>query len=497
MFVCDHLTFIEGRWLSLTCFQSECQLSPLPSFLSFSPPPPPHPLPGEVSSEPQTLSRCEEGAGEGRGELELNQTGNHFPLDPTQPWPGECESYGNVLERRLIVGVLLGWERGGGGRGGLAQFGGGVGGEVWLGDRTGRCDGVGEEAGPAGELLCSCWDLVTELLSVLGDDTDSSIQARHKTRAAQPTSPARVSPAPARACPPPRTPRPRPSHTESFEQLMSGSTEPAQQRLEVKLLKLCPPSPELQTSFRESYNVYKRYQMHVHKDTEEMASEAEYRRFFCSTPLLGEEPVDGPDTGYGSFIEQFLLDGKIIALGLLDILPEGINSQYLCYDPAYSFLSLGVYSALREIALTQRLHKKAPRMKYYYLGPYVHSCIKVKYKLQYQPAELLCPVTGRWVFAEKCLSKLEESKYTRLYEREDADVVSGLSDEDLWFFRNFLDALSPSPSASLQTEEAMLVVSQEDLVSTHSSQGWWRQHSCLARFLSCCCVTCRRRETQS
>eukprot|EP00062_Callorhinchus_milii_P011221 gi/632956956/ref/XP_007894218.1/ PREDICTED: arginyl-tRNA--protein transferase 1-like isoform X2 [Callorhinchus milii] len=371
----------------------------------------------EVSSEPQTLSRCEEGAGEGRGELELNQTGNHFPLDPTQPWPG--------------------------------------------------------------------------------DDTDSSIQARHKTRAAQPTSPARVSPAPARACPPPRTPRPRPSHTESFEQLMSGSTEPAQQRLEVKLLKLCPPSPELQTSFRESYNVYKRYQMHVHKDTEEMASEAEYRRFFCSTPLLGEEPVDGPDTGYGSFIEQFLLDGKIIALGLLDILPEGINSQYLCYDPAYSFLSLGVYSALREIALTQRLHKKAPRMKYYYLGPYVHSCIKVKYKLQYQPAELLCPVTGRWVFAEKCLSKLEESKYTRLYEREDADVVSGLSDEDLWFFRNFLDALSPSPSASLQTEEAMLVVSQEDLVSTHSSQGWWRQHSCLARFLSCCCVTCRRRETQS
>ncbi|XP_048471410.1 arginyl-tRNA--protein transferase 1-like isoform X2 [Rhincodon typus] len=107
----------------------------------------------------------------------------------------------------------------------------------------------------------------------------------------------------------------------------------------------------------------------------------EYRRFFCSTPLMGEDPADGPDTGYGSFIEQFLLDGKIIALGLLDILPEGINSQYLCYDPDYSSLSLGVYSALREIALTQRLNEKVPSMKYYYLGPYVHSCVKVKYKV--------------------------------------------------------------------------------------------------------------------
>uniref|UniRef100_UPI00398F3486 arginyl-tRNA--protein transferase 1-like n=1 Tax=Pristiophorus japonicus TaxID=55135 RepID=UPI00398F3486 len=285
--------------------------------------------------------------------------------------------------------------------------------------------------------------------------------------------------------------------TRSLEELIAENMPVASlHQLEVKLLRLSPPSPELQTTFGESYEVYKRYQMHVHKDTEVIASEAEYRRFFCSTPLVGEDPVDGPDTGYGSFIEQFLLDGKIIALGLLDILPEGINSQYLCYHPDYSSLSLGVYSALREIALTQRLNAKVPRMKYYYLGPYVHSCIKVKYKLLYQPTELLCPMTGRWVSVEQCLPKLAINKYSRLYDGEEAAADPGLSGEGLWFLRNFREALSPSSSTSVQTEEAMLVVSQEDLVSARSSStaAWWRHCPCLARLLRCCCCAscCRQ-----
>ncbi|XP_067909928.1 arginyl-tRNA--protein transferase 1-like isoform X1 [Heterodontus francisci] len=293
-----------------------------------------------------------------------------------------------------------------------------------------------------------------------------------------------------------------PSRTRSLEELIAENTPVTSlHQLEVKLLRLSPPSPELQATFGESYKVYRRYQMHVHKDTEVMASEAEYRRFFCSTPLVGEDPADGPDTGYGSFIEQFLLDGKIIALGLLDILPEGINSQYLCYDPDYSSLSLGVYSALREIALTQRLNEKVPRMKYYYLGPYVHSCIKVKYKLLYQPTELLCPVTGHWVPVEQCLPKLEKSKYARLYDGDEPAADPGLSTEGLWLLRNFQEAFNPSSSPSVQTEEAVLVVSQEDLASTRSSSAsaWWRRCPCLVHLLSCCCccTSCCRNKAES
>ncbi|XP_069750572.1 arginyl-tRNA--protein transferase 1-like isoform X2 [Narcine bancroftii] len=300
--------------------------------------------------------------------------------------------------------------------------------------------------------------------------------------------------------PPPLHSTSEPSHTRSLEELIVESTPVAAlHQLEVKLLRLSPPSPELQATFGESYKVYKRYQMHVHKDTELMASEAEYRRFFCSTPLLGEDPADGPDTGYGSFIEQFLLDGKIIALGLLDILPEGINSQYLCYDPDYSSLSLGVYSALREIALTQRLNEKAPRMKYYYLGPYVHTCIKVKYKLLYQPTELLCPVTGHWVPVEQCLPKLELNKFAKLYDGDEPAADSSLPSESLWFLRNFREALSLSSSASVQTEEAMLVVSQEDLISIHSSSAsaWWKHVPCLTCLLSCCRGSWCRKQVES
>ena len=56
---------------------------------------------------------------------------------------------------------------------------------------------------------------------------------------------------------------------------------------------------------------------------------------------------NGIPDGYGSFHQHYLLDGKIIAVGVVDILPNCISSVYLYYDPDYSFLGLGVYTALR------------------------------------------------------------------------------------------------------------------------------------------------------
>ena len=61
--------------------------------------------------------------------------------------------------------------------------------------------------------------------------------------------------------------------------------------------------------------------------------------------LQPEDVEDSP--GYGSFHQQYLLGGKMIAVGVLDILPQGASSVYLYYDPDYRFLSLGTYSALR------------------------------------------------------------------------------------------------------------------------------------------------------
>ena len=55
----------------------------------------------------------------------------------------------------------------------------------------------------------------------------------------------------------------------------------------------------------------------------------------------------GSESGFGSFHQHYILDGQIIGVGVLDILPYCISSVYFYYDPAFSFLSLGTYSALR------------------------------------------------------------------------------------------------------------------------------------------------------
>lgn len=51
--------------------------------------------------------------------------------------------------------------------------------------------------------------------------------------------------------------------------------------------------------------------------------------------------------GYGSFHQQYWLDDKLIAVGVIDILPGSVSSVYFFYDPDYNFLSLGTYGSLR------------------------------------------------------------------------------------------------------------------------------------------------------
>uniref|UniRef100_A0A8B9S6U9 Arginyl-tRNA--protein transferase 1 n=1 Tax=Apteryx owenii TaxID=8824 RepID=A0A8B9S6U9_APTOW len=146
---------------------------------------------------------------------------------------------------------------------------------------------------------------------------------------------------------------------------------------------------------------------------DDAAHKLEFTRFLCDSPLEAENLPNGPDCGYGSFHQQYWLDGKIIAVGVIDILPYCVSSVYLYYDPDYSFLSLGVYSALREIAFTRQLHEKAPDLCFYYMGFYIHSCPKMRYKGQYRPSDLLCPETYVWIPIEQCLPLLEHSKYCR------------------------------------------------------------------------------------
>ncbi|XP_053439966.1 arginyl-tRNA--protein transferase 1 isoform X5 [Nycticebus coucang] len=207
----------------------------------------------------------------------------------------------------------------------------------------------------------------------------------------------------------------------SLEDLIFESLpEDASHKLEVRLVPVSFEDPEFKSSFSQSFSLYVKYQMAIHQDPPDECGKTEFTRFLCSSPLEAENPPNGPDCGYGSFHQQYWLDGKIIAVGVVDILPYCVSSVYLYYDPDYSFLSLGVYSALREIAFTRQLHEKTSQLSYYYMGFYIHSCPKMKYKGQYRPSDLLCPETYVWVPIEQCLPSLENSKYCRFNQDPEA-----------------------------------------------------------------------------
>uniref|UniRef100_A0A8C7VNF9 N-end rule aminoacyl transferase C-terminal domain-containing protein n=1 Tax=Oncorhynchus mykiss TaxID=8022 RepID=A0A8C7VNF9_ONCMY len=120
-----------------------------------------------------------------------------------------------------------------------------------------------------------------------------------------------------------------------------------------------------------------------------------------------ETPTDGPEVGHSSFHQQYWLDGRIVAVGVVDILPTCVSSVYLYYHPDFTSLSLGSYSALKEVTFTGHLQKVSPKLCYYYLSFYIHSCPKMRYKGQYQPSDLLCPETYVFVPIESCIPSLE------------------------------------------------------------------------------------------
>lgn len=209
---------------------------------------------------------------------------------------------------------------------------------------------------------------------------------------------------------------------EAFLTLPPPPTKPGApnaHNLEVKLIRSSPPSADFKATFKESFALYKKYQMAIHNDSEEDCKESGYTRFLCNSPLIPVKGAKGWPCDYGSYHQHYRIDGKLVAVGVIDILPKCLSSVYVYYDPDYNFLNLGVYTALRETEMTRKLHLCEPEtFRYYYMGYYIHSCIKMRYKGNYTPSFLLCPESYRFVPIEGCLPKLDSSKYSRLNDEE-------------------------------------------------------------------------------
>lgn len=93
---------------------------------------------------------------------------------------------------------------------------------------------------------------------------------------------------------------------------------------------------------------------------------------------------------------EYYVDEKLVAVGFLDQGSTGLSSVYFIYDTDYSHLSLGVYGAIKEIELAQKMD-----LDYYYLGYWINENASMKYKNQYYPHELMNWDSEQWAKVEK------------------------------------------------------------------------------------------------
>ncbi|KAK2873704.1 hypothetical protein FQN49_002143 [Arthroderma sp. PD_2] len=135
------------------------------------------------------------------------------------------------------------------------------------------------------------------------------------------------------------------------------------------------------------FDLFLRYQTTIHKEHESRWKHSDFKRFLCSgiKQKTVRETVGSAtrERKLGSYHQCYRVDGVLVAVAVLDLLPHSISSVYIFYDPDYEKFELGKLSAMREISLADELG-----YEYYYMGFYIHSCPKMRYKGTFRPQYL-------------------------------------------------------------------------------------------------------------
>lgn len=120
----------------------------------------------------------------------------------------------------------------------------------------------------------------------------------------------------------------------------------------------------------EHYALYQRYQQARHPTgTLGTASEEDYLQFLANP------------WGEVRFWE-LRVGERLLAVAVVDLLPQGISAVYTFYDPDLAHLSPGKLAILWQISEGQRRG-----LPYVYLGFWVRDCQTMSYKDQYRPTE--------------------------------------------------------------------------------------------------------------
>ncbi|KAK3110757.1 Arginyl-tRNA--protein transferase 1 [Teratosphaeriaceae sp. CCFEE 6253] len=153
----------------------------------------------------------------------------------------------------------------------------------------------------------------------------------------------------------------------------------------------------------EKFALFANYQRHVHHETSAEISRSGFERFLCNSPLHGHADADGKPLG--SYHQCYRLDGRLIAMAVLDLLPHAVSGVYFVYHSDFEKWSFGKLSALRETALAVERG-----YGYYYMGYYIHGCKKMRYKGDYRPQYVLDYHCGEWDVLDDEMRRLMETR---------------------------------------------------------------------------------------
>lgn len=192
----------------------------------------------------------------------------------------------------------------------------------------------------------------------------------------------------------------------------------------------------------EKYRVFENYQHMVHGEELWSITRRGFKRFLCDSPIRPATHTgpDGQETKVGSYHQCYRLDGKLVAVGVLDLLPHAVSAVYFMYHESIHKHQPGKLGALREIALAIE-----GGYRYWYPGYYIHSCPKMRYKIDYSPQYVLDPETMGWDLLDKeALAVFDKKPYVSLSrERALGDSMVGADD----------GAAAPEHHASLGTDD--------------------------------------------
>jgi arginyl-tRNA--protein-N-Asp/Glu arginylyltransferase len=120
----------------------------------------------------------------------------------------------------------------------------------------------------------------------------------------------------------------------------------------------------------EHFALYTRYQTLRHADGAMACSDPNQYMKFLS--------CDWAETVFYEFRE----DGRLVAVAVTDLLPDGLSSVYTFFDPDRRSDGLGVFAILWQIQHALELGKQ-----WIYPGFWIEGCNKMNYKSQYRPLE--------------------------------------------------------------------------------------------------------------